>query len=149
MQANLLTYFIEIERVFARHGTVEPRFQEARPSVAERMRSALVVLAHSTDPRVHRLKHKCDPLAHEQSASPSILRLFFTSLGDRLSLLTSIRLIILSFANGVDGKNGIPRRVKIFRETHERVHEYSNTRGCLKAATRNTSLNEPQCKVHS
>lgn len=35
---NLLTYFIEIERVFAGHGTVEPRFQEARPSVAERMR---------------------------------------------------------------------------------------------------------------
>ena len=56
---GVLTYFIEIERVFAGHGTVEPRFQEARPSVVERMRSALVVLAHSTYPRVHRLKHKC------------------------------------------------------------------------------------------
>lgn len=58
MCTRVLTYFIEIERVFAGHGTVEPRFQEARPSVVERMRSALVVLAHSTDPRVHRLKHK-------------------------------------------------------------------------------------------
>lgn len=66
----VLTYFIEIERVFAGHRTVEPCFQEARPSVAERMRSALVVLAHSTDPRVHRLEHKCEGL---EQLTPSIL----------------------------------------------------------------------------
>lgn len=70
VRAGILTYFIEIERVFAGHGTVEPCFQEARPSVAERMRSALVVLAHSTDPRVHRLQHKCESL---EQLAPSIL----------------------------------------------------------------------------
>ena len=90
---NILTYFIEIERVFAGHGTVEPRFQEARPSVAERMRSALVVLAYSTDPRVHRLKHKCDPLAHEQFASFDSFSSLFRSRRPSLSSLTCIWLL--------------------------------------------------------
>lgn len=53
---HILTYFIEIEGVLARYRAVKPRFQETRPSVAKCVRSALVVLTDSTDPRVHRLK---------------------------------------------------------------------------------------------
>lgn len=92
MCTRVLTYFIEIERVFAGHGTVEPRFQEARPSVVERMRSALVVLAHSTDPRVHRLKHKW------ARTFRTILRYFSALWWDRLALLQpAYRAIILGY----------------------------------------------------
>ena len=109
VHAGILTYFIEIERVFAGHGTVEPRFQEARPSVAERMRSALVVLAHSTDSRVHCLKHKC-------SRSFRTIGFFDSFLFTRTVLLypASSAIILRYFATGIRGKRkGNCRCVKI------------------------------------
>lgn len=108
---GVLTYFIEIERVFAGHGTVEPRFQEARPSVVERMRSALVVLAHSTYPRVHRLKHKC------ARTFGTILRYFSALWRDRAPP-TCVRAIMLGYFARL-GREGWERktwRVKIWGE---------------------------------
>ena len=51
-----LTKFVEVEREFAGDGTVEPRFEERRPDIAEKLSAALVVLTYPRYSRKHRLQ---------------------------------------------------------------------------------------------
>lgn len=46
---------VEVEGVLSRQGTVEPGLQERCPVVSQHQLSALIILADSSDPRVHPL----------------------------------------------------------------------------------------------
>lgn len=48
-----LTNFIEIERIIAGNGAVQSCFQERRPPIVQRVRSAFVVFTHPADARVN------------------------------------------------------------------------------------------------
>lgn len=57
---DILTDLVEVERVFSGDGAVEPGLEEGRPAVAKLMRTSLVLLADSGDPRVHDLQSQTD-----------------------------------------------------------------------------------------
>lgn len=57
---DILTDLVKVERVFSGDGAVEPGLEEGRPAVAKLMRTSLVLLADSSDPRVHDLQSQTD-----------------------------------------------------------------------------------------